>query len=371
MERLRLALPSVGDEELAEIAKVLATGYLTQGPAVAQFESLVADYIGVEHAFATSSATTALHLSLAALGVGPKDEVVVPAFTFPATANVVVQLGARPVFADVDPATYAVTAASIEAAMSDRTAVVMPVDPFGYPAPMREIVALAQERGVRVVEDAACAIGAFRAGEPCGSFPDLGCFSFHPRKVITTGEGGMITTNDFDLAERITLLRNHGGKRTEDRYRYEAAGFNYRLSDVAGAIGIAQMAKLPGLLERRRHLAEMMTARLSPIDGVTPPSEEVGAMATYQAYVVMLDANWDRDKAIIHLRDKGIETTLGTYGLHLEPFFANYLGTTPEMFPNATAAAERSLTLPFFPDMSDDDVDRVGSRVEEVLKAMA
>ncbi len=370
MDRLPLAKPTVDDDELAEIGKVLATRHLTQGRAVATFEEQVAAAVGVRHAVATSSATTALHLSLRILGIGPGDEVIVPAFTFPATANVVVQQGAVPVFADVDLATFSVTPATVGAVLSARTAAIMPVDPFGYPAPMADLVALAGAKGLRVVEDAACAIGATRDGVPAGSWPDLACFSFHPRKVITTGEGGMITTDDDDLATAAQLLRNHGGRRGASGMTYVADGYNYRLSDVHGALGIAQMAKLPQLLQRRRDLAEQLDKQLGEIPGVTLPLVEEGARPTYQSYVVLLDAAFDRDRVITLLAGHGIESTVGTYGLHLEPFFRDTYGTAPEDCPQATAAATRSLSLPIFPEMTGEDTSRVAAALDDALRRL-
>lgn len=363
MSDIRLTIPSVGSEELAEIEAVLTSGWLTQGPAVAAFERMVADHVGVRHALAVTSATTALHLALAALDVGHGDDVIVPAFTFPATANVVVQQGARPVFADIDPDTFAVTPATVQAAATPATVAVIPVDPFGYPADMAGITALADDRGWRVVEDAACAIGAQRDGIACGAFRDVGCFSFHPRKIITTGEGGMVTTDDDELADRLGLLRNHGGRRLEGRYHYEAAGFNYRMSDLQAAMGVAQMRKLPWILERRRALASRMSSGLAGTAGIRLPATESGADPTFQSYVVMLPTAEGREGTIKRLRDLGIESTIGTYGLHLEPYFVRTVGNRPSDLPNATEAALRSLTLPLYPGMSEADVDRVAESV--------
>lgn len=371
MSEIRLTKPSLGDEELERIRTVLASGYLTQGPAVSQFEELVASYVGVRHAFAMSSATTALHLGLVALGVGPGDEVVIPAYTFPATGNVVIQAGADVVMADVDPHTFAMTAETLEPVLTDRTAAIMPVDPGGYPAPMAELVQLARSHGAAIIEDAACGLGATRDGQPCGSFPDLGCFSFHPRKVITTGEGGMITTDDDELAERIALLRSHGGRRADIGFVYEAAGFNYRLSDVAGAIGIAQMDKLDWILDRRRTLARRYHDSLASLEGVVAPVVEEGAVPTYQSYVVRLEDDVDRDKVIISMRHAGVETTVGTYGLHLEPFYRSLLGLAPEDLPGATRAARQTLTLPLYPEMGEADVDIVVRRLADVIGSQA
>ena len=370
MSDVRLTIPSVGAEELAEIQTVLAGGWLTQGPAVAAFENMVADHVGVRHALAVTSATTALHLALAALDVGPGDDVIVPAFTFPATANVVVQQGAQPVFADIDPLTFAITPATVEAAATPSTVAVIPVDPFGYPADMAGILGLADDRGWRVVEDAACAIGAQRDGIACGAFRDVGCFSFHPRKIITTGEGGMLTTDDDGLADRLGLLRNHGGRRIEGRYHYEAAGFNYRMSDIQAAMGVAQMRKLPGILERRRALASHMSSRLADIPGIRLPVTEPSAEPTYQSYVIMLPTAEGREDTITALRDLGIESTIGTYGLHLEPYFGRTVGTRSSDLPNATEAALRSLTLPLYPSMAEADIDRVAESLAVALRGV-
>ena len=369
MSELRLTRPAVGSEELTEVEKVMATGNLTQGPAVAEFESMVASYVGVRHAFATTSATTAMHLALEALGVGHGDDVIVPAFTFPATANVVVQAGARPVLAEVDLDTFAVTPETVEAAVTPNTRAVIPVDPFGYPADMAGIVEQAQRKDIRVIEDAACAIGASRDGTMSGAFPDVGCFSFHPRKVITTGEGGMITTNDDALTEQIALLRNHGGRRAGDRQRFEAAGFNYRMSDIQGAMGIAQVRKLPRLLQRRRDLAAITTKLLSDVPGVRSPVAEDGTDPTYQSYVVLLDTAYDRDSVINAMHGHGVQSVIGTYGLHLEPYFQRTLEVTADSFPVATMVANQSLTLPLFPDMEDTDPERVVTTLAAALEA--
>ena len=214
---IRLALPCTDQDELEEIRAVLATGYLTQGPKVAEFERLVAARVGSRYAFAMSSCTTALHLSLVVAGVGPGDEVLVSDFTFPATANVVVQQGARPVLVDIDLDTLAMSVDDAATRVTARTKAIVPVHPFGLAADMDPILALAARHGLAVIEDAATAIGATYWGRPCGSLGQLGCFSFHPRKVITTGEGGMITTSDEGLAERIRLLRSHGGRKRQEK----------------------------------------------------------------------------------------------------------------------------------------------------------
>lgn len=367
---MRLNLPMTGLPELDQVAEVLESGYLTQGPKAAEFERLVRSHVGVKHSFATSSCTTALHLSLVAWGIGPGDEVIVPDFTFPATANVVLQLGARPVLVDIDPTSFNATAASIEAGMTSRTKAIMVVHAFGQCADMGPILEMARTAGLPVLEDAACALGGSYGGRPAGSLGTVGCFSFHPRKIITTGEGGMITTDDDELAERITVLRSHGAVPDELYLRFEEAGFNYRLSDINAAIGIAQMARLSELIAGRRSLASVYTELLVAIDGVQPPIQTDGVRHTYQSYVVTLDERWDRDEVIRRMRSAGIETTLGTYALHGQPYYARSFGHRLGDLPGSASAYRHSLTLPLYPQLPVDEVERVVSTLSDVLAGM-
>jgi len=366
--RMRLCVPLAGERELAEIAKVLASGYLTQGPKTAEFERLVAAFVGSRHAFATSSGTTALHLSLAALEVGFGDEVLVADFTFPATANVVVQQGAVPVLVDVNLDTFTMDPEDLARKVTDRSKAILPVHTFGCSADMEAIGAVAAEHGLAVVEDAACALGATFNGRPCGSLGTTGCFSFHPRKVITTGEGGMIVTDDDALADRIRLLRSHGGVPDGFCYRYEAAGFNYRLSDVLGAMGVVQMARLPHVLERRRTLAAALRRRVDGIAGVRPPLDPPWGGHIYQSFVVLLDEGLDRDRLVGTMRQRGVEVTLGTYALHDQPFFQRAYDYQTGQLPGSHAAFRRSVTLPLYPQMVDADLDTVAACLAEAVR---
>ena len=356
---MRLALPWIDERELEEVASVLSSGFLSQGRKVEEFEQLVSEFVGSRHAVATSSATTALHLSLVALGVGPGDEVIVPDFTFPATANVVVQQGAVPVLVDIELDTFSMDVEDCRAKLSERTKAIMVVDAFGCAANLGPIVKLASERGVPLVEDAACAIGATYDGRFCGTLGRVGCFSFHPRKVITTGEGGMIVTDDDALAQRLRVLVRHGASSSGGWDRFEAAGFNYRLSDVHGALGVAQMEKLPLILSRRREVARALKQRLRDLPGPRPPVDPPWGGHTYQSFIVLLDEALDRDAVIAKLAAAEIETTLGTYALHAQPFFRELFQYTPGQLPRSYAAFRRSLALPFYPQMSDHDLDRL------------
>jgi perosamine synthetase len=356
---IRLAVPLIDDDELAEVAKVLRSGYLTQGPKVVELEELVAGLVGSTYAFAMTSATTALHLSLVALGVGPGDEVIVPDFTFPATANVVVQQGAVPVLADIDLDTFTVDAEDIARKITPRTRAVLPVHAFGLTADMDAINAVAVEHAVPVIEDAACAIGSTYRGRQAGGLGLMGCFSFHPRKAITTGEGGMITTDDDALADRVRLLRSHGGVREEGRFTFEDAGYNYRLSDILAAVGVAQFRKLDYIVKTKRALADGYRALLADLDGVSAPVEPDWRGHVYQSYVVTLDQDVNRDAVISAMRDAGIETTLGTYALHCQPYFQRTLGHHEGDLPRSAAAFRRSLSLPLYPGLAEDDLARV------------
>jgi len=319
---------------------------------------------------AVTSATTALQLSLAALGVGPGDEVLVPDFTFPATANVVVQQRAQPVLVDIDPATFAMAPADLAAKITARSRAIIPVHPFGLPADMGPIMELAEDHDLAVIEDAACALGAEYAGQPAGSIGLAGCFSFHPRKSITTGEGGMITTSNDAFANRVGLLRNHGGARSGGRYLFEEAGFNYRLSDILAAVGVAQMRKLDLMLEARRRAAAWYDAALDSagLESLQRPRVPEGRLHTYQSYVVMLGPQVDRDGVIARLAAAGIETTLGTYALHAQPFFARTYGFSPGDLPHSFRAFSSTLALPLHPGIGLSEVELVVAQLTSALR---
>lgn len=364
---MRLNVPLLGDEETEAVARVLGTGFLTQGAQAAEFERLIAELVHVPHAFATSSATTGLHLALVAMGVGPGDEVIIPDFSFPATANVIVQQGAIPVFVDIRLDDFGLDPDRLEAAITPRTKAIMPVHAFGLVADMDPILAIAARHGIPVLEDAACALGAEYHGRKAGALGDAGVFSFHPRKVITTAEGGMVTTADDTLADRMRVLRSHGAVRGPLFMSFVDAGFNYRLSDVHSAIGVAQMARLDTILDGRRRLAREYVPLLESIPGVQLPATPEGRTHTYQSYVVLLDEEISRDRVIERMRASGVETTLGTYGMHLQPYFLERFGLDDADYPNATAAHHRALTLPLYLGLGEDDLAQVASALRDAV----
>ena len=345
--RIRLARPDVGEAELAAVAEVLADGQLTMGPRVEAFEALVARACEVEHAVAVSSGTAALHLALLALGIGPGDEVVVPAYTFPATANAVELCGARAVLADVDPETMLVDPARVYDALTPRTRAVLVVHLFGRPADW-EALQTAVPAEVALVEDAAGALGARRRGVACGSLGALGCLSFHPRKIVTTGEGGAVTTSIGEYADAVRRLRHHGIV-AGAAFDIPEPGLNYRLADVLCALGIPQLERLERLLAARERVAGLYAERLEHLVGV--PSAEEGDRHGWQAYVVRLDR---RDEALAALRAAGIEAQIGTWALHRLSAYRDR-----GSFPGADAAFERALALPLATSMGEAEVDRV------------
>ena len=344
---IRLARPDVGEAELAVLAEVIESGQLTMGSKVTELEGLLAAAVGTAHAAVVSSGTAALHLALLALEVGPGDEVIVPAYTFPATANAVRLCGATAVLVDVDPGTFLADVSAIAAAVTPRTRAVVAVHLFGRPLPW-ETLQTAVPQEVALLEDAAGALGARYRGSPCGALGIAGCLSFHPRKIVTTGEGGAVTADEDVLDARIRTLRHHGWTSPGEM---PAPGFNYRLPDLLCALGIPQLERLEKLLRARERVAGWYAERLEEL--VLCPRADEGDRHGWQAYVVQVDR---RDDAIARLREEGIEAQIGTYALHRLEAYAEQ-----GPFPGADRAFERALALPFSTSTTEGEVDRVVS----------
>jgi dTDP-4-amino-4,6-dideoxygalactose transaminase len=323
---------------------------LTMGPKVGELEVELARACGTELAVAVSSGTAAIHLAVLALGIGEGDEVLVPAYTFPATANVVALAGARPVLVDVDPETFNLDPAKVS--VGPRTKAILPVHLFGRPARLEELP------DVAVLEDAAGALGAERRGRPCGGLGAAGCLSFHPRKIVTTGEGGAVTTNDAGLAEHVRSLRNHGWSPSNRYDDMPAAGLNYRLSDILCAVGIPQVRRLAELLAARERVAGGYAERLAALP-VRLPSADHGDRHGWQAYVIQLDG---RDEAMAQLREQGIQCQIGTYALHRLSAYRDQ-----GSFPGADACFDRALALPLHSRLTDSDLDRVAAALTAVV----
>lgn len=345
--RIRLAKPDVGQEEIDAVAEVIASGQLTMGPKVGEFERAIAAAVGTRDAVAVSSATAALHLALVALGIGRGDEVIVPAYTFPATANVVELCGARTVFADVDPTSFLVDLDAVAAAVTERTRAVMVVHLFGRPVDWGRLRAVVPDH-VHLIEDAAGALGARYRGRPCGSLGVAGCLSFHPRKIVTTGEGGAVTTDDPAIAEAVRAGRYFGMVMGEN-VDLRVPGTNYKLADVLCALGLPQLRRLEHLLRARERVAGWYGDRLR--EAVDVPCADEGDRHGWQAYVVGIAG---RDAVRAELARAGIESQIGTYAVHRLSAYADR-----GMFPGADRAFERALALPFATTTTEAEVEQV------------
>lgn len=388
--KIPITKPYFGEEERAAILEPLDTGWVVQGPKVAEFERLFAEYAKVPYTLATTSCTTALHLALVALGVGPGDEVLVPAFTFVATANVVEYQRAKPVFVDVDLRTFNIDISQIEPRITDRTKAIMPVSLFGLSADMEPIIELAHQHNLYVIEDAACAVGAWYKGHHAGALADVGCVSFHPRKAITTGEGGMVLANDRELAEKVRALRDHGatksdlqrheGKRSFLMPEYNSVGYNYRMTDLQGSVGVAQMGKLRYILERRSALARRYDQALEKLEWLETPYIPEGYVHGYQSYVCLFrpeeptmgnveELHEQRNALMERLEDRGIATRQGTQAVHVLGYYRRKYGLRPADFPNAYLAERLSLALPLYAQMTDEEQDFVCQSLRDAFDA--
>jgi perosamine synthetase len=364
----------VDDDDIAAVVDVLRSDWLTTGPGVAEFEQALAAVAGAAEAVAVSSGTAALHLAMAGLGIGPGDEVIVPALTFAASANCIVYCGGMPVFADVDPATLLLDAEDVARRITARTRAIVAVDYAGQPCDYDLLRTVARDHGLALVADACHSLGGSLGGRPVGSLADVSCFSFHPVKHITTGEGGAITTDDPDLARRMRSLRNHGIA-TDHRERAEAGawfyemtelGFNYRLSDIQCALGRSQLRKLPGWMERRRQLAGLYDGAFSEIAGVEPLATRSGLGHARHLYVVRVDG---RDHVFRTLRELGVGANVHYVPVHLHPFYRDRFGTGPGLCPVAESAYEQILSLPLYPQLGDGDAAFVVEAVRAAVEA--
>lgn len=379
VEEIPITRPYFTDEDRGALQAPLDTGWVVQGPRVKEFESLFALLSGAPYALATASCTAALHLALVALGIGEGDEVLVPAFTFVASANVVEYVRARPRFVDIDLRSFNLDVEQVERQINPRTRAILPVHLFGLSADIEPLVAIARRHGLAIVEDAACAVGSRYHGKPVGAFGDVGCFSFHARKVITTGEGGMVITARPELASTLEALRSHGATTSDlARHRlgsfalpeFNLLGFNYRMTDLQGALGVAQLAKLDWILERRLQLAHRYDAALSEVPYLATPYVPRGRNHTYQSYVLFVDESspLSRDELALRLQRRGIATRQGTHAVPWLGFYRQKYGHAPEDFPRAWAADRRTLALPLYPAMTEEEQDRVITGILEELR---
>lgn len=389
VRKIPITKPYLGAEEMAAVQRPLESGWLVQGPFVAEFERKFAQFTGARSAVATTSCTTALHMAADALGVSPGDEVIVPAFTWVSTANVIESLGGRAVFCDIDLDTFNIDVRAIEPLLTGRTVGLLPVHLFGLTADMDPILDLARSKGAWVLEDAACGFGAWYRGRHAGTIGDAGCFSFHPRKSITTGEGGMVTTANEELDAILRSLRDHGASRSDlQRHTakggflladYDRLGYNYRMTDVQGALGCAQMDRAAFVLGARAEAAKRYDELLAAVDWLAKPRTPEGYVHGYQGYVTLFRpetptlGNYERlyerrNRIMSDLEARGIATRQGTHAPIALGYYAKKYALRAESFPNALFADRLSLALPLYVELSADDQEYV---VDELRKAYA
>lgn len=366
------------EDDIAAVVEVLRSDWLTVGPAIEAFERAFAEFVGAAHAVAVSSGTAALHAALHALGIGPGDEVIVPPLTFAASANCVVYQGGTPVFADVEPETLLLDPLQVEAKITSRTKAIVAVDYAGQPCDYAALTDIARRHGLAVVADACHSVGGSYHGRAVGTLGDLTAFSFHPVKHMTTGEGGMITTNEAERARRLRIFRNHGIS-TDHRQRAERGGFyyemvtlgyNYRITDFQCALGRSQLGKLPGFVRRRRELAALYDAALTAFPCATPVATRSDLVSAYHLYPVQFDLTalgLSQDTLYAALRAENIGVNVHYLPVHLHPYYRKRFGTGPGLCPVAEAAYARLITLPLFPRMLNADAEDVLTAVRKVI----
>lgn len=397
MENLNIpiARTNLTNNEINSVLEPLKSGWLVQGPKVKEFEKAWSEFTGSQHSIAVTSCTTALHLSLAALGFGPGDEAIVPAFTWISTANIVEHLGGKVVFVDIKLDTFNIDLEKIKAAITKKTKAIIPVHLFGLPAEMLAINKIAQENGLWVVEDAACGFGAKINENHVGTFGDTGCFSFHPRKAITTGEGGMITTQNPDLAEKIRRLRDHGaamsdlqrhlGPRPYLLADHPVAGYNQRMTDIQAAIGAEQMKRAESILKERNKIADNYSSAFQDIQHLRTPKKFEGYTNGFQSYPCLFmpekveqaiskndvnsieKINQKRNNLMQELQDIGISTRPATHAVHMLSYYQKKYKLLPEDFLASKAANDCSISLPLFHGMNIDEQSYVISKVKKLI----
>lgn len=386
--KIPITKPFFGPEELEAVQQPLKNGWVMQGPFVKQFEDKFSAFTGARYSAATTSCTTALHVAVAALGLHPGDEVIVPAFTWISTANVVEHMGAVPVFCDIDLDTYNIDVNQIESLITDRTVGIIPVHLFGLCADMGPILEIARKHHLWIVEDAACALGSWYGDNHAGTFGEMGCFSFHPRKSITTGEGGMVATQSDTLNKLIRSLRDHGVSRSDlaghanasfTAIEYNHLGYNYRMTDLQGAVGCVQMDRVEWFLAERSHRARSYDELLAESEWLKTPQVPAGYVHSYQAYVclfrpeepVLKNAerlHRQRNELMIGLEEQGIATRQGTHAPALLGYYAEKYNLRPEQFPNAHLADRLSLALPLYVQMTDAEQAFVCQKLQEIIE---
>jgi dTDP-4-amino-4,6-dideoxygalactose transaminase len=368
--KIPLLRPYFNSEEIEEIKKVLDSGWVSQGPKVKEFEDKIANNLSVKYAIAVSNCTSALHLALLSIGVKEGDDVLVADYTFPATGHSVLYCGAKPVFVDIDLRSYNINPKLIEEKITDKAKAIIPVHTFGQPAEMDEIMEFAEHYNLKVIEDAACALGAKNKNKFVGTIGDIGCFSFHARKGITTGEGGMAVTNNKNLAEKIRNLSVFGMTSAWDREKsdefnipeFTEVGYNYKMSDITAAVGVAQLKKLDKIIRRKREIAKYWNEKLQEIEFIEAPYVNENVKHIYQSYVALVDKRINRNKLIETLMKNGVQAQIGTYASHIQPVY-----NCDDKCQNSLDIFNRSLALPMYYMLREEDIDVAAAHLKKAV----
>lgn len=372
--KIPLAKPDISNLERKEVLKVLKTPYLSLGPKVKEFEKKVAKFVGVKYAVAVNSGTAGLHLILRALGIKEGDEVITTPFSFIASANCILYERAKPVFVDIDEKTLCINPQKIEGAITKRTKAILVVDVFGHPADWYKILKIAKKYKLKVIEDSAEAIGSEYKGKKCGSFGDVAIFSFYPNKQITTGEGGMILTNNKKIAKICKSMANQGRKEKGGKWlEHIILGYNYRMPEICAALGVGQFSRIKKIFKKRKRIAELYNKKLSDFLEIELPMEAAGTKVNWFVYVIKLSKKYtqkDRDRVIKEMAKKGIECRNYFFPIHLQPFYRKMFKFKKGDFPVTESVGERTIALPFFSNLKEKEIDYIVKNLKEIISKL-
>ncbi len=370
IQNIAMSSPDITETDVQAVLEVVRSGRLALGPKTEEFENNIAEYVGVRHAVAVSSGTAALHLIVRAMEIGPGDEVLVPSFTFAASVNAILYEGATPVFVDIEPDTYNLSPEDLTNKVSSKTKAIMAVDVFGHPVEWDEILPIADKYGLRIIDDSCEALGAEYKGRRAGQFGDAAAFAFYPNKQITTGEGGMIVTNNDDIAILARSLRNQGRGRMGSWLEHERLGYNYRMSEMSAALGVAQLARIDSLLAAREAVASTYNEELADVQGIELPKVRSHVKMSWFVYVISLAEGLDRDAVMMLLREKGVPSRAYFSPIHSQPYIMEALGEKHEL-PVTESVAARTIALPFSAKLTGSDIELVVAAVKESVEAVA
>ena len=369
IKKIPLAKPYVGEEEIKAVSEVLRSGLLSLGPKLAEFENEFSKFIGIKHAVAVNSGTSGLHLCMKALNIKPGDEVITPSFSFVASSNPIIFEGGKPVFVDIDERTYNIDPKKLVEAITEKTKAVVLVHIFGQPCNMDAIKKIIEKKGIPLIEDACEALGATYRGKKVGTFGEAAVFGFYPNKQITTGEGGMIVTNDDEIANMCKSWRNQGRDDSSEWLNHVHIGFNYRIDELSCAVGIEQLKKLKFIINKRQKIAKKYTERLKPINGITTPFVDPNIEISWWVYYLQVEENMERNKIIEYLNENGVSSrAYFNPPIHLQPVYKNLFGYKGGELPITERVSNKGFIIPFFIDMTDEQIDKVCFTIEEAMR---